>query len=394
MDAPMQQTRRPKQQARPAKPFLARLIQRGKMDVTFFALILVLVVVGLIALFSSSYAFALQNYGNSYHFITKQVVFAVIGVACMYLASRVDYHIYRKFAWAVYILSVVLLIVVLLLPPLQPGFDYKRWIVIGPINFQPSEIAKFAIVLLFSHLISNNYKQMQKGTFGILFLGVLLMIVCALVVVETHLSATLLIFSIGAALMIIGGIKLRYVFGGLIGGVSLAAAAILSGLVDYGGDRIKSWLDPWSDVTGQGWQTIQSLLSIGSGGFLGRGIGESRQKYLWVPEPHNDFIFAIICEETGFIGAMVIIALFALLIWRGFAVAMRAPDKFGCLMAIGLTFQVGLQAVLNIMVVTNTIPNTGISLPFFSYGGTALIMLLSEMGVVLSISRASTVVKT
>ena len=166
-----------------------------------------------------------------------------------------------------------------------------------------------------------------------------------------------------------------------------------TGFIGYGGDRIKYWLDPWADPTGEGFQTIQSLLAIGSGGILGRGIGQSRQKYLWVPEPHNDFIFSIVCEELGLVGALLIIILFALLVWRGFTIAMRAPDKFGALLAIGLTFQVGLQALLNIWVVTNTIPNTGIGLPFFSYGGTSLLILLAEMGIVLSVSRASNIEK-
>ena len=168
---------------------------------------------------------------------------------------------------------------------------------------------------------------------------------------------------------------------------------VFSGAISYGSDRIKYWLDPWADPSGSGYQTIQSLLAIGSGGPWGRGIGQSRQKYLWVPEPHNDFIFSIVCEELGYIGAMVIIVLFCALVWRGFTIAMRSQDKFGSLLAIGLTFQVGLQAILNILVITNTIPNTGISLPFFSYGGTALVILLAEMGVVLSVSRSSSIEK-
>ncbi len=361
--------------------------QKGKMDITFLALVLILLTVGLICLFSSSYAFALQNYGSSFHFIKRQIIFAVVGVVIMFAVSKIDYHIYRHFAWVIYFASVVMLIVVLILPPLQDGFDYKRWLVIGSFSFQPSEIAKFAIVLLFSHLICDNMKHMKTFRFGIFVFGALLALVCGLVVVETHLSATLLIFSIGVSLMVVGGIKLRYVFGGLGAGIALGAGAILSGVVDYGSTRIQSWIDPWSDPSGSGWQTIQSLLSIGSGGMFGAGLGESRQKYLWVPEPHNDFIFAIVCEELGFIGAIAIIALFGLLIWRGFLLASRAKDKFGALMIFGLTIQVGIQAALNIMVVTNTIPNTGISLPFFSYGGTALIMLLAQMGIILSISR-------
>lgn len=372
---------------------ISSIIQRGKMDITFLSLVLLLLVVGLICLFSSSYAYALQNYGSSYHFIKKQLVFAVLGVVIMLITSKINYHIYRKFAWFIYIVSVVMLAVVLMLPPLQEGFDYKRWLVIGSFSFQPSEIAKFAIILLFSHLICDNMKHMKRFRFGILVFGFLLALVCALVVVETHLSATLLIFSIGASLMVVGGIKLRYVFGGLGAGVALGAGAILTGVVDYGSSRIQSWIDPWSDPSGAGWQTIQSLLAIGSGGIFGAGLGGSKQKYLWVPEPHNDFIFAIVCEELGFVGALAIIVLFGLLVWRGFTLATRAKDKFGALMTFGLTIQVGIQAALNIMVVTNTIPNTGISLPFFSYGGTALIMLMAQMGIILSISRDSNMTK-
>ena len=385
-----------KRRFNPVKGLLMKLniYQEGKLDPTFLILVLVLLTVGLICLFSSSYAYALQNYGNSFHFIKKQLFFAVAGVCIMLFLSNVDYHFYKKFAWIIYFLSVIMLIVVLILPPLQEGFDYKRWLKIGSFSFQPSEIAKFAIILLFSKLIANNSKNMKKFSFGIATLGALLALVCGLVVVETHLSATLLIFAIGVSLMVVGGIKARYIAGGAVAGVALGAGAILSGVVDYGSTRLAVWRDPWSDVTGSGWQTIQSLLSIGSGGLFGAGLGESRQKYLWVPEPHNDFIFAIVCEELGLVGALVIIALFAALIWRGFIIASRAKDQFGTLMAFGLIIQVGIQAALNIMVVTNTIPNTGISLPFFRYGGPALVMLLAQMGIVLSISRASKVNKT
>ncbi len=368
--------------------------QSGKMDISFFALVCILLTTGLLMLFSASYAYALAYFGNSYHFIIKQATFALVGFAIMLFVSKINYHVYRKFAWIIYGISVVLLIALLVLPPMLEGATQKRWLVIGPINFQPSEIAKFAIILLFSHLISANYKMMNKFSFSVLFLGFLLGFVCALVVVETHLSATILIFSIGICLMIVGGLKGRYIGGGAGLGVGAVALVIGTGIVGYGSDRFKYWLDPWADAKGKGYQTIQSLLAIGSGGLFGRGFGLSRQKYLWVPEPHNDFIFSIVCEELGLIGAMIIIILFCALVWRGFVIAMRAPDKFGALMAVGLSFQVGLQAILNILVVTNTIPNTGISLPFFSYGGTALILLMAQMGIVLSISRSSNVEKS
>lgn len=365
----------------------------GKLDITFLSFVLILLTVGLVMLYSASYAFSYNQYGNSYKFITRQAMFAAVGVVVMLIVSRIDYHFWRKFAWILYGLSTVMLAVLLVLPPMVEGKDVKRWIVIGPINFQPSEIAKFAVILLFASLIAANHKQMKSFKF-IAFLVVLLGLQCGLVVMEPHLSATVLIFAIGIVLLIVGGLPKRYILGGVGAGVGLGALAVVTGVIGYGSDRIKYWLDPWADSIGKGFQTIQSLLAIGSGGILGRGIGQSRQKYLWLPEPHNDFIFAIVCEELGLIGALVIILLFCLLVWRGFTIAMRAQDKFGSLLALGLTFQVGLQAMLNIWVVTNTIPNTGISLPFFSYGGTSLLILLAEMGIVLSVSRGANIEKS
>lgn len=365
----------------------------GKLDITFLSFVLILLTVGLVMLFSASYAYSYEYYGNSYKFITRQSMFAVLGVAAMLIISKIDYHFWRKFAWIVYGMSIAMLAVVKALPPMIKGMEVKRWIVIGPINFQPSEVAKFAVILLFSSLIAANYKQMKNIKF-IALLVLLLAAPCGLVIIEPHLSATVLIFAIGVVLLIVGGLQKRYIFGGIALGGVLGVGAIATGVIGYGSDRVKYWLDPWADAKGLGFQTIQSLLAIGSGGILGRGIGQSRQKYLWVPEPHNDFIFAIVCEELGLIGALVIILLFCLLVWRGFSIAMRAKDKFGSLLAIGLTFQVGLQAMLNIWVVTNTIPNTGISLPFFSYGGTSLLILLAEMGIVLSVSRGANIEKT
>ena len=366
---------------------------QGRMDIVFLSLVFMLLTVGLVMLFSASYAFSLEYYDNSYKFISRQALFAVAGVVVMLIVSRIDYHFWRKFALAIYIISILMLLILLIFPPMVDGMDVKRWLVIGSFSFQPSEIAKFAIILLFSSLIAANHKQMNS----ILFIGFLVMLLgvtCVLIVAEPHLSATVLVFCIGVVLLIVGGLAKRYIIGGLglvgIGGLVFA----LSGAISYVADRLEYWRDPWSDATGKGFQTIQSLLAIGSGGILGRGIGQSRQKYLYLPEPHNDFIFSIVCEELGLIGAMFVIILFCLLVWRGFSIAMHSSDKFGALLAIGLTFQVGLQAMLNIWVVTNTIPNTGISLPFFSYGGTSLLILLAEMGIVLSVSRGSSLEKT
>lgn len=364
-----------------------------RLDLTFLSFVLILLTTGLVMLFSASYAYSYEYYGNSYKFITRQAAFAAAGVALMLLISKIDYHFWRRFAWITYVLAIGMLAVLLVIPPMVKGMDVKRWIVLGPVNFQPSEVAKFAIILLFSSLIAGNAKQMKSFKF-ILFLVVLLGITCGLVVLEPHLSATVLIFTIGIVLLIVGGLPKRYIIGGAALGVGGGVLAVVTGIIGYGSDRIKYWRDPWADATGKGFQTIQSLLAIGSGGILGRGIGQSRQKYLWLPEPHNDFIFAIVCEELGLIGAVIIIILFCLLVWRGFTIAMRAQDKFGSLLALGLTFQVGLQAMLNIWVVTNTIPNTGISLPFFSYGGTSLLILLAEMGIVLSVSRSANIEKS
>lgn len=367
---------------------------KGKLDLPFLSLVLILLTVGLVMLFSASYDYSYAYMKNSYHFILRQFIFAVIGVVAMLVVSKINYRKLKKYSKIIYGFSMILLVILLAMPPMIKGLDVKRWLVIGPISFQPSEIAKFSIILLLAHYISKNRDKMGRPKEGFLYPLIYLGICCGLVVFEPHMSATILIFLIGIAMMVIGGTKLRYL---LISGASaavLGGIAIISGIVGYGGDRIKYWLDPWADASGKGYQTIQSLLAIGSGGILGRGFGKSRQKQLWVPEPHNDFIFSIVCEELGLIGALIIIALFCLLVWRGFIIAMRAPDTFGSLLAVGLTFQVGLQAALNILVVTNTVPNTGISLPFFSYGGTALMLLLAQMGIVLSISRASFIEKS
>lgn len=378
-----------------AKSKRGGFIQNGKLDITFLSFVLILLTVGLVMLFSASYAYSYAHYGNSYKFIVKQAFFAAGGIVAMLVFSKIDYHVWRKFSWVIYFITVAFLIFLLISPPMVSGMKVKRWFAVGPLSFQPSEIAKFAIVILFSTLITANQKLMSSWKF-ILFLFVLLGGTCGLVMLEPHLSATLLIAAIGLVLIYVGGLNRKVVIGGLIIAAVGAVAVVITqstGFISYGADRIKYWLDPWADATGEGFQTIQSLLAIGSGGILGRGIGMSRQKYLWVPEPHNDFIFSIVCEELGLVGAIVIILLFALLVWRGFTIAMRSTDKFGSLLAIGLTFQVGLQAMLNIWVVTNTMPNTGISLPFFSYGGTSLLILLAEMGIVLSVSRGANIEK-
>ena len=365
-----------------------RLLSQPPLDWPLAIIVLTLVVFGLVMLFSASYATAYYRFkGDSFHFIRQQALFAAVGVVVMFVASHVDYHIFHKFAWPIMAVTVVLLIVVLFMPELNGA---KRWIFL-PIggNLQPSEVAKFAVIVLFAHIISINHKRMKTFAYGVLPFVVILGVIAGLMLLEPHLSGTLLILGIGAVLMFVGGTGLKwFALAGIAGAGAIAAAVVLlPELVPYAMGRLSSWRDPFADPLGEGHQTIQSLYAIASGGAAGLGLGNSRQKYLYVPEPQNDFIFSILCEELGFVGAALTVVLFLLLFLRGMSIAVRARDKFGALLAVGFVVQVVLQAVLNIAVVTNTIPNTGISLPFFSSGGTSLMMLLGEMGIVLSVSR-------
>ena len=357
------------------------------MDLPFFLLVLTLLCFGLVMLYSASCAVGQYRFDDPYTYIRPQLLFALVGLAALWVASRLDYHILHALAWPLFGLSLVLLVVVLFMPEYN---GCRRWIVIpGLGTLQPSEIAKFSVIVLFSHLISLNHPKMKSFSVGVLPFALILGAVTVLMLLEPHLSGTLLILAIGAVLMFVGGTGLRWF--ALAGGGALAALAgaliLLPDLVPYAASRLSSWLDPFADPLGAGHQTIQSLYAIGSGGALGLGLGNSRQKHLYVPEPQNDFIFSILCEELGFVGATLVILLFVLLLTRGLAIALRAADKFGALLTVGFTVQVVLQAALNMAVVTNTIPNTGISLPFFSSGGTSLMMLLGEMGLVLSVAR-------
>ena len=357
------------------------------MDLPFLVLVLTLVGFGLVMLGSASGAVALYRRGDAFAYLRPQLLYAAMGIAGLWLASRVDYHIFHKLAWPLLGVSLVLLAVVLFMPEYN---GCKRWLVLpGVGTLQPSEIAKFSVVLVFSHIISLNHDRMRSFAVGVLPFVLVLGVVAALMLLEPHLSGTLLILGIGAVLMFVGGTGLKwFVLAGVSGVAAIGAAVvIMPDLVPYAADRLNSWLDPFADPLGDGHQTIQSLYAIGSGGAAGLGLGNSRQKHLFVPEPQNDFIFSILCEELGFLGACAVILLFSALLWRGITLAAHAPDRFGALLVVGFVVQVALQAVLNIAVVTNTIPNTGISLPFFSSGGTSLMMLLGEMGIVLSVSR-------
>ncbi|HNX13887.1 MAG TPA: putative lipid II flippase FtsW [Oscillospiraceae bacterium] len=381
-------------EAQKKKSIFYGIAARGYFDLPFFFLVIILLAFGLVMLYSASNVYALQHEGDSAFYVVRQLRFALIGVICMVLISYINYNALKRFAWIFYLAGLVLLVVVLFMP-LRNGA--RRWIYIGSFNFQPSELMKFFIIVLFAKLISDFSektdfeRRMRSFKNGVLPFLILLVPVVLLMYKEPHMSGIVLFVSITAVMMWVGGTHWAY-FVGIFGAIAVGLAAIvLSGNIQYMLDRVSYWLDPWSDPLDKGYQTIQSLYAIGSGGLWGVGLGNSRQKHLYIPEPQNDFIYAVICEELGFIGAVVLILLFVWLLWRGFKIAFRARDKFGAMLAVGLSVQVGLQALLNIAVVTNTIPNTGISLPFFSSGGTSLMMLLAEMGVVLSVSRSTTI---
>ncbi len=364
---------------------------KGNIDLAFLVLVLTLLVLGLVLMFSASYAYAYYYEGNSFHYITRQLVWAGMGLAAMTFLSTWDYHIWHRFAWLAFGVTIVMLVIVYFMPDRNGA---HRWIFIAGQQFQPTEVAKFSIVLLFSHMISLNYDKMKTFRYGILPYGIILVLYAGLIVFEPHLSATIIIMGLGVVLIFVGGASLKWFALGGVGGVALVfVAMMIPSINERAMYRINVWHDPFIDPQVSGFQTIQSLYAIGSGGLMGAGIGNSRQKYLFLPEPQNDFVFSIICEEIGFVGAVIIILLFALLICRGFMIAVKARDRFGMLLATGLTTQVGIQSVLNIAVVTNTIPNTGVSLPFFSYGGSALLMLLAQMGIILSISRQTALEK-
>lgn len=365
--------------------------RRGKIDIPFLVITIVLLTIGLVMLFSASYAYAFYNKGNSFYYIERQLLFAAMGVAAMLAVSQINYKILQKYSLLIYTAAIALLIIALFM---RDDRGFARWIYIGSFSFQPSEIAKFAIIVLFAHFATTNAGKMKTFKYGVLPFAVCLGMVVVLIIAERHLSGTIIIGALGIAMMWFGGTRLRY-FGMLIGIGAAAVAVILivPSFMEYATNRVTMWLDPYVDAQGEGYQTIQALIAIGSGGLWGTGLGNSRQKYLYIPAPQNDFIFAVVCEELGFIGATIVLLIFALLIWRGYTIAINCPDRFGSLLAAGCVTHIGMQVLLNIAVVTNTIPNTGISLPLFSYGGSALIMTLGELGVVLSVSKKSTLNK-
>ncbi len=355
-------------------------------DIPFLVGVFALLFVGLAMLFSAGYADALNRYGDSYHYIKSQLFAVLVGLVAMLVASFVSYKFYRRFVWLFYGICIALLIAVLIF---GKG-EQKRWLNIG-FQFQPSEIAKVSVIMVLADYISRNRDDMKKFVKGIIIPCFIWGVPCLLVAVETHLSGAILIAAIGIVMMIAGGCRLVFLAVPAVGAGILGTVLAFS--VPYMKARIDTWLNPETDLLGDGWQVYQSLTTIGSGGLFGFGYGKSRQKYLYMSEPQNDFIFSIVCEELGFIGAVFVIALFAFFIWRGIYIAIHAPNTFSSLIVIGIIGKTAVQVIFNIAVVTGSVPVTGVPLPFFSFGGTALTVLLAEIGLVLYISRFATVDK-
>ena len=361
------------------------LKRENSVDPVFLILVLVLLGLGLVMLWSASYAQSQYDSGYtvSTRYLQKQAVCALLGLGCMGAFSRIGTKSWYAYAWHIYVVAIVLLLAVLAVGKNVNGA--KRWISIAGIQFQPSEIAKFAVILVFARLSRVYGPRAEEFRYGVLGFGAALMGILVPLALEKHLSAILLTGMVAVVMMFLSGTRMKY----LCMGAALAVAfvGVYITFMGYAGDRVTAWLDPGSDPSDTGYQILQSLYAIGSGGVFGLGFGRSRQKYLYLPFQYNDYIFAIVCEELGLLGALGIMGLFAALILRGYHIALHARDRFSAMLAAGLTTLLAVQTVLNLCVVTNLLPSTGIALPFFSYGGTALAVNLGEMGVILGISR-------
>ena len=359
---------------------------RGAIDLPFAALTLLLLAIGVVMVLSASYARAYYSAStghNAAYYFLRQLGFAAAGTVCMFVLSRLPMSFYRRMSFPAMAGSLVLLAVVPIIGVAEG--DAKRWIDLGFTTFQPSEIMKAAVILYFSALICKYKAAMRTFRYGILpFAGILALII-GLLVLEPNFSAAIIIIAIGGVMLFLGGARLYWFVG--VGVIAVAALGVVMMFFPYASGRITTWLDPFANTSGDGYQIVQSLYSIGSGGLFGLGLGQGRQTYLYLPEEHNDFIFAVVCEELGFAGACAILLLFAALIVRGYWLAMHMRDRYSFLVTAGVTTLLAIQVILNVAVVTNLVPCTGISLPFFSYGGTALMIQLAEMGIILSASR-------
>ncbi len=379
----------------PAEDAAAKVLTRGPVDYYFLFIVVALCLFGAVMAFSASSVYAAQYHDDPAYYVKRHILYLVLAIAVTVpFVWKARPWFWRFFGVASYAVSVVLLLLVLIIGS-SYGSGATRWIQLGPISIQPSEIAKMAVILCIALIMSKYEKQIanrQKfgGQFryGVLYPMIVFGFICALVMLEHHLSGIIIIGLMGLVTMYIGGTdKKWFLWLFAIGGTAVVLVLLVS---DYAMLRVTTWLNIENvDPLGSAWQTLQGLNAIGSGGFFGRGLGNSQQKYGYVSQPQNDFIFTIVCEELGFIGALAVVLLFGFLVWRGFRIAAKAPDKFCAIVVYGLIAKVALQTILNIAVVTNSIPNTGIALPFFSSGGTSLILQIFEMGIILSISRYS-----
>ena len=367
---------------------------RGRIDVRFLIYCLLTLIFGALMNFSASSVYAEQLYGQSTYFLVRYVLFAALSAAVgAFFVKKATIGFWRAFARAVYAVSIGMLLLVLLMGTVGGGA--QRWLAIGPITIQPSEVAKLAVIMMLARYLSDHEMQVLspekgRGSFvhGFLMPGVVIGCVGVLVALEKHISGLMIIGMIGIAVMFLGGTRLRWLLL-IVGGVVLAGVGLIL-VSDYAQTRVHTWLNiDTVDPLGEAWQTLQGLYAIGSGGVFGLGLFGSRQKYGYVSQPQNDFVFTVICEELGFLGAALVLLLFACIVIRGAKIACRLPDRFACLVALGLVVKLAIQVILNIAVVTNSMPNTGISLPFFSSGGTSLALQIFEMSIILNLSRYS-----
>ncbi len=363
-----------------------KFFTKGSCDTLIVIVTIILVALGLIMVLSASSPASLSESGDSYKYFKKQLIATIGGTIGLIAFSRIDYNIYRKFKWIIYIVIVGLLFLVGIIGMSAGGAT--RWINIAGFNFQPSEVSKVAFVVFFAIVLTELKENKKINTLKGFVIPMLFLIapIIAIFIVQNHFSATLIIVLITCIQMFVAGVSLKYFLVVAVGGIGAILGILSSG--SFRSTRIQTWLNPFSDPTGDGWQIIQSLYAIGSGGLFGVGLGESKQKYLYLPEPQNDFIYSVLAEELGFFGCVAVIILFLIFIWRGSVIAMKARDTLGCLIAIGIVSLIGIQAVINIAVVTGTIPVTGMPLPFFSYGGTAILTNLVAVGILLNISRS------
>lgn len=368
----------------PRLPDVEKRERETMVDLPFLLLTIVLTALGLVMIFSASYARALYETGDSAYFFKRQLMFSLVGIVAMLAVSRVKPTLIRKLAFPVLGASILFLVLVFVPGIGQSENGATRWIRLG-ISFQPSEIAKLGVILSYAAMIAAFQEKMETFRWGIAPFAAILVVIVVLLRLEPHNSAIVIIACTAGAMLFLGGVKYRWFILG--GSVMLLGLVLILGAGGYEASRITAWQDPFSDPTDDGYQIIQSLYAIGSGGLLGLGFGQGRQKYLYLPEEHNDYIFAIVCEELGLVGATAILVLYALLILRGYWIAMHVRDRFLALTVAGITTLTALQVFFNIGVVTNLLPSTGISLPFFSYGGTALLIQLGEMGLILGASR-------